>query len=141
MSKFNPPGMSAICPACNEHRWHLVTFENKQVRHLRCESCAAVHVCLHEGGFRSSIHPLDFADLFESGKEDALEPYRSTSAFQPTNFFKHPTLGVGYVVAILSPPTKMEVKFADKVRLLVCGPGSGTLPVPVKAARRQTLRK
>jgi hypothetical protein len=35
----------------------------------------------------------------------------------------------------------MKVKFADKVRVLVCGPGSGVLPVPVKAPGRQARRK
>ena len=108
-----------------------MTFENEQVRHLRCESCAAPHVCRHEGAFRSSILPLDFADIFETGGEDAPTPYRSSNDFHPTDFFEHVSFGVGYVVAILSPPTKMEVKFADKVRLLVCGPGSGELPIPV----------
>jgi hypothetical protein len=83
------------------------------------------------------MRPLDFADIREPNSEDEIEPYRTTRAFQPTDFFQHVTFGVGYVVAILSPPTKMEVKFADKVRLLVCGPGSGELPIPPTRAGRQ----
>ena len=137
MSKFNTPRMSASCPACTEKSWHRVTFENKQVRHFRCDSCAAVHVCSHEGGFRSGMRPLDFVDIVNPAGEDDLEAYRTTRDFHPTVFFTHPSFGVGYVVASLSPPTKMEVKFADKVRLLACGPGSGDLPVPEKAAGRK----
>jgi hypothetical protein len=83
------------------------------------------------------MRPLDFADIGNPHSQDELEPYRTTSAFQPTDFFQHVTFGVGYVVAIFSPPTKMEVKFADKVRLLACGPGSGNLPAPATAAGRQ----
>jgi hypothetical protein len=51
--------------------------------------------------------------------------------------FKHPSFGVGYVVAVLSPPVKMEVMFADKVRLLVCGPGSGVPAVSEQKAGRK----
>lgn len=139
MSKFNIPTVSAICPACSEETLHRLTFEDAQVRHLRCESCSAAHVCAYKGSFHAGLHPMDFADVIKSQSDGEIQAYRSSTAFQPRDVFEHPSFGVGYVLAVLSPPKKMDVMFEDKNRYLVCGPGSG-VEAEVEAAPSKRKR-
>lgn len=130
MSKYQIPIFRADCPACADECFHRVTFEDKDVRHIRCEACSAVHVCASKGSFHSRIQPLDHAQVANSEEHDGVASYSSSSEFGPTDVFTHPSFGLGYVVQVL-PPKKMEVLFADKVRVLVCAPGSG-IPAPVE---------
>lgn len=129
MSKYDIPTQKTICPACAVKSVHRLIFENKVVRHLRCDACKAAHVCAMKGSFQSAIHPKAFDEVVSDSGVDEAEAYSIRNAYHPTDVFSHPNFGVGYVFAILSPPQKMEVLFADKVRFLVCGPGSG-VPEP-----------
>lgn len=136
MSKYDIPTVETECPACAADSVHRITFENTAVRHLRCDACEAVHVCATKGSFQAAIHPIAFDKLSADGGE--AEAYSIQSAFHPASLFSHPKFGVGYVFAILSPPQKMEVIFADKVRFLVCGPGSG-VPIPETEAHEELI--
>ncbi len=125
MSKYDSPTVTAKCPACAVESLHRVVFENAEVRHLRCDECAAAHVIASKGSFHADIHALSISDVIDAAKQGETEPYNIRRAFHPTDSFAHPKFGIGYVFAILSPPQKMEALFADKARFLVCGPGSG----------------
>ena len=127
MSKFDIPTLTATCPACAVESLHRVVLESAQVRHLRCDACDAAHVCWTKGSFHATIAALAFKELVKAATQGDAPAYSIRSAFHPTDVFKHPKFGMGYVFAILSPPAKMEVLFSDKVRFLVCGPGSGFL--------------
>lgn len=109
---------------------HRVIFENSTVRHLRCKSCDVVHVCATKGSFQARVQPLPFAELIALATQGGVEPYSIRRDFHPTDVFSHPKFGAGYVCAILSPPQKMEALFEDKLRVLVCGPGS-SMPEPI----------
>tara|TARA_R110002073_G_scaffold332410_4_gene518385 strand:+ start:10007 stop:10465 length:459 start_codon:yes stop_codon:yes gene_type:complete len=139
MSKYQIPIFRADCPACNEECFHRVTFEDKEVRHIRCELCSAVHVCASKGSFHARIESLDHAQVADAAEHPEADCYQSSSAFGPTDVFAHPSFGLGYVVEVL-PPSKMEVLFADKVRVLVCGPGSG-IPEPDEKKAKESRRK
>jgi hypothetical protein len=127
MSKFDIPTLTATCPACQVESVHRVVLEDSQVRHLRCDACDAGHVCSTKGSYQAVIHALPFEELVKLTDQDSVEAYSIHTAYHPTGVFEHPKFGAGYVFAILSPPKKMEVLFADKARFLVCGPGSGIL--------------
>lgn len=138
MSKYDIPVLNAKCPACGELVSHRVFFENKQVSHLRCESCATVHVCAYKGSFHDKINPIGLSTLFDTTTRSELDEYSIRGNFQPADFLEHPSLGVGYVVEVLSEKMRMKVMFADKVRLLLCGPGSG---VPIPSDPKKTDRR
>jgi Zn ribbon nucleic-acid-binding protein len=142
MKKRHPTVLSAICPACNEQSSHSVSFEDKLIRHIRCDSCGVLHACASKGSFYAGIHPLDFAELTKLATVEAgaIPAYHSGTTFHPADLLEHPTLGVGYVAAVLSPPNKMEVIFADKTRVLVCAPDSGILEEPVVATKTPTRK-
>lgn len=126
MSKFNIPTVTAHCLGCGDETVHRLTFEDTEVRHVRCESCQAAHVCAYKGSFHAGMQPLTFADVsaFAQTQDGEPEAYRSSAAYHPRTVFRHPSFGLGYVISVLSPPVKMDVMFADKNRYLVCGPGS-----------------
>ncbi len=114
-------------------------METAQVRHLRCDACDAAHVCRTKGSFHRAIAALAFEELVKTATQEEAPDYSIRSAFHLTDVFKHPKFGMGYVFAILSPPAKMEVLFSDKVRFLVCGPGSGVLgPEPEEEAEEDS---
>lgn len=125
MYNFNRSSISAPCPGCGKQDSHQLTFENKQVRHLRCESCLAIHVFACKGSFHSQSKAIDLAALTEPTPIGDVAAYRAGNAFFTADLFEHPKFGTGYVLAVLSPPKKMEVLFTDKMRVLVCGAGSG----------------
>lgn len=139
MSKYQIPFFRADCPACGERCLHRVTFEDKEVRHTRCEACSAAHLCASKGSFHLRIQPLEHAQVADSTKHSEADAYSSSRAFAPTDVFAHPSFGLGYVVEVLGV-SKMEVLFADKARVLVCGPGSG-IPVPLKEEPRRKARR
>lgn len=127
MSKFDIPTRTAVCPTCAVESLHRIVYENAAVQHLRCDECDAAHVCPAKGSFHAKMDPRPLGKLIEDASDGAPEPYSIRNAYHPGGVFAHPKFGTGYVFAILSPPQKMEVLFADKVRFLVCGPGSGVL--------------
>ena len=125
MTTFNRTSISASCPGCGEQDSHQLTFENKRVRHLRCESCQAIHVFAYKGSFHAQSSALDFAAVTGAAQNADVGAYGAGNAFYTADLFEHPKFGTGYVLAVLSPPKKMEVLFTDKMRVLVCGAGSG----------------
>jgi hypothetical protein len=62
--------------------------------------------------------PLGVDDLLAYHGAPAVHPYESTGAFTEGEFIEHPTFGTGYVLAVLWPPTKMEVLFSDGKRII-----------------------
>jgi len=68
----------------------------------------------------------DYAALMERRGSRALCPYSVVDAYTEGQYIAHPKFGEGYVLAMRTPPGKMEVLFEDKKRMLVCGRGSIT---------------
>ena len=122
--------VSASCPGCCEKTPHRLVFENKEIRHFRCDLCQGIQVCAYKTSVLSEFRALDFAAVRESAQRPDTPAYRAGDAFHPADLFEHPKFGTGYVLAVLSPPKKMEVLFADKARVLVCGVGSGVPKTP-----------
>jgi hypothetical protein len=73
---------------------------------------------------KGSVKHLDHAALTKRRHSKSLKTYSTKKAYTDGQYLNHPKFGEGYILGVSSPPSKMEVLFADRKRVLVCGPGS-----------------
>jgi hypothetical protein len=79
----------------------------------------------------------DHAALMQHRGSQELRAYCTTGSYTDGQYVEHTKFGEGYVLDILGPPMKMEVLFADRKRLLVCGPGSTSSAQQTKERKAQ----
>jgi len=123
---------SAICcPSCGKEFPHNVIYAASRVHHLRCSVCKDVNVFVleepagaQEGDQERKVVPQEYAAVMERRGSKALCAYSTTGTYTEGQYIMHPKFGEGYVLAVRSPPVKMEVLFEDHNRMLVCGRGS-----------------
>lgn len=134
----------AECSNCGLRGAHRRTHVANTIHHLRCESCGTINpysVTPVDGKSSPRIVGLDSEALTAGPDAPEARTYRATEPFFEGMLISHPTFGIGYVLAVLSPAKKMEVLFSDKRRVLVCGPGSGTIkPVATEREKREPSR-
>lgn len=135
------PTIDIHCAQCQATHNHHPIYLGEAVRHLRCTFCKTVNAFTAEGKERSPTSPLDFVALTQSPHQPEPHPYRASGPFLVGSLITHPTFALGYILTVLTPATKMEVLFADKRRVLVCGPGSGCPPPPEPKKRTAKKRK
>ncbi|MCP4605030.1 MAG: hypothetical protein GY847_31660 [Proteobacteria bacterium] len=119
------------CISCKEQCSHVITYTGNKIHHFHCSACGAVNAYFLEesaGKKKKSnnkgVEYLDYEALTKLRGSKPFNVYSATQAFTDGQYIKHPKFGEGYVLAVSSPPTKMEVFFADQRRMLACGPGS-----------------
>lgn len=114
--------LTAFCPSCERECPHNVIYAERKIHHLRCSACKIVNVFVYEEpeGAHMGV-PQDYSALMQRRGSRALCTYSTTGAYTEGQYIRHPKFGEGYVLAVRSPPVKMEVFFEDMKRLLVCG--------------------
>jgi len=129
------------CESCGDKAPHNVTCAGKEICHFHCSACRAVNAYLvGPAGEKKVGKHQDHAALMErKGKQDQV--YSASTTFTDGQYFKHPKFGRGYVLAVASPPTKMEVLFEDQKRVLVCGPDSISGAKIASARKRKAVFK
>jgi hypothetical protein len=129
------------CVSCGEKAPHNVSYAGQEICHLHCSACRAVNAYLAgpEGEKKVGEHQDHSALMEPKGKKD--QAYSASMAFTDGQYFKHPKFGCGYVLAVASPPTKMEVLFEDQKRVLVCGPDSVSGAKIAIASKRKAVFK
>lgn len=131
------------CLSCGEQGPHEVTYTADPIHHLRCKACRAVNAYVFEdpeavtkGGRWQGAVLQDHAALMKLRGSRPLSPYAISNPYSDGKYIQHGTLGAGYVLSLLGPK-KMEVLFADKKRVLACGPGSTTGSQRAQDRRRE----
>lgn len=113
----------AKCAICGPKTEYNVIYEKDGIHNLRCRGCGGILISLLEGPWKK-VQPLDFPGLLERQGRSKPTSYRTDASFRVGQFVEHSSFGIGYVMAVQSPPKKMEVLFEDQMRVLVCAPGS-----------------
>jgi hypothetical protein len=125
--------LEVTCCSCGEKATHEVTYSSEPIHHLRCSACRAVNAYRFVGpeggagdGASDKLRGVlqDHEELMQQQGSRDLQAYRTTADYKDGQYIEHAKFGRGYVLAIFGPPMKMEVLFADRKRLHVCGPGS-----------------
>jgi ribosomal protein S27E len=123
----------ARCSGCGPREPHQCVYSLANVQHLRCKRCGSVRAFCT--GSTPSL--LDHSDLTCPPSATDASAYRTEDTFAAGQLLVHAKFGLGYVLAVLMPPTRMDVLFADRQRTLVCGPDSwptGAAPAKAEAA-------
>jgi len=136
-----------ICPACEKKGQHDTVFARDHIEHLRCIGCGAIGAFIVEeseetaGGFvkRTIVHQ-DYTALMERRGSQSFRKYSIGGSFTDGQYLKHKNFGKGYILAMMTPPSKMHVLFEDKMRVLLCGTGSkrgGIKRTPPKREKKE----
>lgn len=140
------------CSSCGQSAAHEITYASEPVHHLRCGECRAVDAyvldVLEEPGASGKTRKYakvnavlqDHAALMHHRGSQELHAYHTTGTYVNGQYIAHSKYGDGYILNVLGPPMKMEVLFADKKRLHVCGSGS-TSSVSLATARKMQRSK
>lgn len=132
-----PPNIVTWCPSCNASRPHTL-IEDEETPIVICSECSEEHPLEREprsrsksggGSSRALVASDDLGNkeaaaaawkkLTAGCDEGSLPVYSIKTAFKVEDVFKHPSFGVGVVLAELSP-SKVNVLFKDGARILVC---------------------
>ena len=131
MSTQTVTNSEICCPSCGKEVPHNVIYTGRRILHLRCSVCKDVNVFVLEepagtqkGGEERKAVPQEYAAVMERRGSRVLHAYSTTGPYTEGQYIMHPKFGEGYVLAVRSPPVKMEVLFEDHKPLLVCGRGS-----------------
>ncbi len=131
MSTQTVTNSEICCPSCGKEVPHNVIYTGRRILHLRCSVCKDVNVFVlekpagaQEGDQERKVVPQEYAAVMERRGSRVLHAYSTTSAYTEGQYIIHPKFGEGYVLAVRSPPVKMEVLFEGPKPLLVCGRGS-----------------
>jgi hypothetical protein len=106
-----------------------------------CESCGTIHVYRFEEAATESAPKLaarlqGHSEIMSLRGAAGMHHYDAAASFTDGDYLQHPVFGAGYVLGIEWPPSRMQVLFADRQRMLICGPGSVQQlpPAPEKPA-------
>lgn len=137
------PSFTTLCPACQATVSHELVHRGR-FGHLKCGACGSIGVYELECDKSEAIHAATAVDLgrvlAERG-EAAVRTYRATESFAAGEYVGHPTFAEGYVLGLLYPPTKMEVLFSERRRVLACVPPPVVeAPPPPPRAPREEVR-
>ena len=127
--------LELTCSSCGEMTTHEVTYSNEPVHHLRCCECRVVSAYLivvledSVAGRKRKYAKVsavlqDHAALMRHRGSQELHAYQITGTYAHGQYIAHNKYGEGYILDVLGPPMKMQVLFADKKRLHVCGSAS-----------------
>jgi len=122
------------CATCGKHL--EIAYAGIELCRLRCAFCGAIHAYRFEitpGRAKGSPRVAIFQDhhaLMDLRGTNLLQAYHGSDPFSDGQYVEHATFGQGYVMAIMSPPAKMEVLFGDRKRVMLCGQGSAASKAP-----------
>jgi len=80
----------------------------------------------------------DHAALMQHRGSQELHAYQITGTYAHGQYIAHSKYGEGYILDVLGPPMKMQVLFADKKRLHVCGSASIASAQPTTRMERHS---
>jgi len=135
--------IEAYCTSCKAIRWHIIiAMVDAKPAKVECESCHKQHTLRTPRRARgaparpapvAAAAPLPDLENRLRGREGAAVRYDPLHAFALDDVIRHPSFGLGLVVA-LPAPQRMEVAFRDGRKFLVHGRGDGgprlTRPTP-----------
>ncbi|HZS37151.1 MAG TPA: hypothetical protein VFF06_10000 [Polyangia bacterium] len=142
--------VEAYCMTCKTMKWHVVVavVDDKPAK-VECHGCHKQHVFRLGPPGTTKPRPRrpradepaapapidDLEQRLAAGERDALT-YSPKDVYAVDQFVRHPTFGVGLVVA-LPAAQKVEVAFRSGRKLLVHQRGDGPItPTLVRPARR-----
>jgi CxxC motif-containing protein len=121
------------CSKCKETTNHtIVAMVGSRVARVECNVCGSVHN--HRGttapkvrsdSTRTPAQPrksrarAQWETLVAEADDAAVTPYNMKTPVKTGDLISHPSFGIGKVIST-TKPNKMEVAFADGVKLLRC---------------------
>ena len=135
------------CGKCKDVRRHVImAIVGNEIVKVQCKTCGSAHKHRPEtpekgplapktprtpktprkttaGGARKSAAEAaarqEWERLSASVVEAEAAPYDMKASYQAGQSIEHPKFGLGFVLKVI-PPNKMEVRFADGVKLMIC---------------------
>jgi len=127
--------IAARCTKCKVNTNHtIVAMVGEKVVKVECNTCGSTHKYHGEKAPKSSSRPVttgskakprstksqrNWEEMSSNLRREDMVPYSMTTPMQEGMWIQHPSFGLGQVIGT-SKPNKMEVRFADGVKLLRC---------------------
>jgi len=127
--------IASRCTKCKENTNHtIVAMVGEKVVKVECNTCGSIHKYHGEktpkaptgrkaagagSKPRTTKSQRDWEELLATVRPEDAVPYSMTTPMQEGQLIQHPSFGLGQVVGT-TKPNKMEVRFADGVKLLRC---------------------
>ncbi|HEY3358882.1 MAG TPA: hypothetical protein VGQ83_36875 [Polyangia bacterium] len=139
--------IEAFCPTCKTTKWQIVValVDGKPAK-LECIGCHRQHGMRSTRAGRKEASPRPRAaaapppaptvdlDTRLAGREHTARAYSPRTGYDVDEVIRHPTFGVGLVVA-LPAPQKMEVQFRTSRKVLVHDQEAAAQPLLSRPAR------
>jgi len=127
--------IASRCTRCKEITNHtIVAMVGERVARVECNTCGSTHNFHKEkapktrtnrstsaavGKPRTTKTQREWQELLANARPEEAIPYSMTTPMREGMLIQHPSFGLGQVVTI-TKPNKMEVRFADGIKLLRC---------------------
>ena len=148
----------AYCTRCKMILAHtIVAMEGSRIARVQCNTCKGDHVyragpaegrSASRASSSASTRPTTIVTTYDdkiSGRElSAAKPYNVTDSYKMDDLVRHPSFGLGIVLAVRGLQ-KVEVMFPTDVKVLLQNKGSGPPPAapfrppPVVAAEDEAI--
>jgi Zn ribbon nucleic-acid-binding protein len=127
--------IAARCTRCKDNTNHtIVAMVGEKVARVECNTCGSIHNYHAEKPEKASPKrrspssdnkprltktQREWEESLATARPDEAIAYSMTAPMAEGMLINHPNFGLGRVISI-SKPNKMEVRFADGVKLLRC---------------------